>query len=130
MIDLTKMKIHVCAVLLTLAIYFSFIELSSQYNKDQLKEDVRYLPAEFGVWYNIKDNGTVELNNGQKEPTHVLTDIDGDTVVSALEIDGDKKIVRPLMIDKQHVKVDSRFYYNWDDDDAALYELNFNEELE
>ncbi|XP_033217015.1 uncharacterized protein LOC117172861 [Belonocnema kinseyi] len=122
------MKIHISVPLFNLAIFFSFIEISSQYNTDSLGEQYVDLPIDMGLWYNISNNGKVDINNKENQKTLGL--LDGDLMVCVLEVlKNGVKMVRALMKGDERVKVEFNNYDVYDDDDASLYQLDFDKEL-
>ncbi|XP_033217262.1 uncharacterized protein LOC117173020 [Belonocnema kinseyi] len=123
------MKINVGAPLLTLAIFFSFIELSSQYNTDILVDDDKTLPDNLGIFYSTKNRKDIVIIDGHNQITYGLIHDAKRTMVCALEIDNEKTWVRKLIAKGQQVKVDDTKTYPWNKNDTNLYKLDFDKEL-
>ncbi|XP_033217233.1 uncharacterized protein LOC117173001 [Belonocnema kinseyi] len=124
------MKFHIGAPLLTLAIFFNFIELSSQYNKDLTKDDMT-IPDYLDIFYTMTDNLDVVAYDGHNAVVYgLIHTADGqfadDRLVCALEKDNDRYWARKLMVDGRQVTVDAANYYYWTDDDTSLYQIEFD----
>ncbi|XP_033216834.1 uncharacterized protein LOC117172749 [Belonocnema kinseyi] len=128
-LDLTKMKIHVCAPLFTLAIFFSFIELSSQYNDKVLVADKIILPDSLEIFFNVTNNLDILIKDGHNQENYGLIHYDFTTLVCVLELYDKKYWVRKLMVKSQQVKVDASQTYEWTKADTDLYKLDFDKEL-
>ncbi|XP_033216980.1 uncharacterized protein LOC117172840 [Belonocnema kinseyi] len=119
------MKIHIAGPLLTLAIFFSFIELGSQYNTQVLKDGYLTLPGDKGIWYSIT-NDMVDVTTGTNLTKYGL--LHGHVMVCILESESNK-IVRALKRYNDRVKVSANGYQFWSDADTELYNLDFDHTL-
>ncbi|XP_033217954.1 uncharacterized protein LOC117173469 [Belonocnema kinseyi] len=124
------MKIHIGAPLLTLAIFFSFIELSSQYNKELLLGDGITVPDNLGIFYSISNNLDILVSDGHNQDIYGLMHKKYKILVCALEKDGIQYWVRKLMAKGQQVKVYAKKTYAWTDADTDLYDLKFDEVIQ
>ncbi|XP_033216286.1 uncharacterized protein LOC117172450 [Belonocnema kinseyi] len=124
------MKIHIGVPLLTLAIFFSFIELSSQYNSTALQPGSIELPDKLGLWFKV---ATKEKKKAIKDGKNRVQPglLDGQIQVCVLEVTTNfQNWVRKLMILNTQYKVDTKKSYLWTDDDTARYGLKFDKILE
>ncbi|XP_033217785.1 uncharacterized protein LOC117173374 [Belonocnema kinseyi] len=124
------MKIHVGAPLLTLAIFFSLIELSSQYNKDILGPEDMSIPDYLDIVYTITDDLDVVAHDGHNKVVYGLMHVGAtpaeNRVVCALERDGEKFWARKLMVQGEQVTVDAANFYSWTDQDTKSYQIEFD----
>ncbi|XP_033218011.1 uncharacterized protein LOC117173504 [Belonocnema kinseyi] len=121
------MKVYVGVPLLALLIYIICIELGSQYNIGLVREDYMDLPYDLGLWYSVKNNGTVYIDKLDNPNTYGL--LAEDTMICVLERDGKAKIERALMAGNEQVIADGSSYTPWDDGYTILYELTFDVKL-
>ncbi|XP_033217093.1 uncharacterized protein LOC117172906 [Belonocnema kinseyi] len=123
------MQIHIGVPLLTLAIFFSFTKLSSQYNKDLLVPNNMSIPDYYDIFYTITDDIDIVAYNGHNVVVHGLIDAGAtpseNILVAALEKDGDKYWARELIVDGEQVTVDGANYYYWTDQDTTTYQIEF-----
>ncbi|XP_033217141.1 uncharacterized protein LOC117172944 [Belonocnema kinseyi] len=124
------MKIHVGAPLLTLTIFFSFIELSSQYNTTLLKDAVLTVADDMGLFYTITNGLDVLVSDKHNQNIHGLIDRKDNKLVCALEKYGDDYSVRKLMVEQTQVKSDASATFEWTDTDTKLYQLKFDKVLQ
>ncbi|XP_033217349.1 uncharacterized protein LOC117173077 [Belonocnema kinseyi] len=124
------MKIHVRAPLLTLAIFFSFIELSSQYNKTLLKDAVLTVADDMGLFYTITNGLDVLVSDKHNQNIHGLIDKKNNRLVCALERYGDDYWVRKLMVGQTQVKSSASTTFQWTNADTKLYQLKFDKVLQ
>ncbi|XP_033216296.1 uncharacterized protein LOC117172456 [Belonocnema kinseyi] len=79
------MKIHVGPPFFTLAIFFSFIELCSQYNEDILVDEKMNLPYNLDIFYSGKNSKDILISDGHNQETYGLIHDDYDILVCELE---------------------------------------------
>ncbi|XP_033216301.1 uncharacterized protein LOC117172457 [Belonocnema kinseyi] len=118
---------HVGAPLLTLAIFFSFIELSSQQNEPTLTPDSMTLHDTLGIYYSITNKIDILIIDGHNEDTFGLLHEETGKLVCALELDSEDQVwVRKLMTDEGQVTADESKTYPWTQGDTDLYNLKFD----
>ncbi|XP_033216550.1 uncharacterized protein LOC117172583 [Belonocnema kinseyi] len=123
------MKIHVGAPLLTLAIFFSFIELSSQYNKTLLKADTLTVADDLGLFWTITNKLDILVSDQHNQDIYGLIDNKDNKLVCALEKYEDDYWVRKLIVEGMQVKTTATAPYEWTDEDTDLYQLDFDKVL-
>ncbi|XP_033216549.1 uncharacterized protein LOC117172582 [Belonocnema kinseyi] len=123
------MKIHIGAPLLTLAIFFSFIELSSQYNTTLLKPDTVALSDQLNIFFTITNNLDILISDGHNQNIYGLRDDAQNIMVCALEKYGDDYWVRALKRDGKQIKLTGGNPYEWIQDDTDYYKLDFDKVL-
>ncbi|XP_033217837.1 uncharacterized protein LOC117173402 [Belonocnema kinseyi] len=123
------MKIHVGALLLTVAIFISFIELSSQYNDEVLEADTWTLLDNLGIFFNVTNDLDILVSDGHNQKIFGLIDDVDNKLICALEKYMDDYWVRALMVGDKQVKADGSNTYEWTQADTDLYQLDFGKIL-
>ncbi|XP_033217916.1 uncharacterized protein LOC117173449 [Belonocnema kinseyi] len=117
------------ALLLTLAIFYSFIGLSSQYNKDLLVNGTMALLDNLGIFFRITNNLDILVSDGHNKDIYGLIHDKYHLLVCALEPYDGQVWVRALMADGKQVKVDASTTYAWNKGDTDIYHLEFDKIL-
>ncbi|XP_033217969.1 uncharacterized protein LOC117173477 [Belonocnema kinseyi] len=122
------MKTNVGAPLLTLAIFFSFIELSSQYNKTVLVPGHLTLPDNKDISYTTYAGGVIQVKNGKNRAAYGL--LDKNVLVCILDTTRSPVYVRALLAGGKQVKATTGRVIKWTPADSAEYGLIFDQPIQ
>ncbi|XP_033218003.1 uncharacterized protein LOC117173499 [Belonocnema kinseyi] len=123
------MQIYVRASLLTLAIYFNFIELSLQYNTTALKEGDRILPTFLNIHYSLTGKPRVLVTVENNPPVHGFIDPVDNAIVGLIEQVGSIRLARALMIGSEKIRVYNNGYGPLSNSDILRYQLHFDHDV-